>query len=194
MEDANLNATMEAANLNALPACCEQPAFLVMSSFDGGYDPDEIDREKKQNHSEIEKRRRNKMNYYITELSKIIPVCGGSSRKLDKLTVLRMAVQHMRTIRGNMNASSSGCQIKPSFLSDTGLQELLLQVCSILWVLIWCLIRLLHSDIRRLSVCGQLRSREASLCLRIGGADTKLHAERIAWSELVRHPASQRHG
>ena len=86
---------------------------------------------KKQNHSEIEKRRRDKMNHYIMELSKIIPVCGGMSRKLDKLTVLRMAVQHMKTIRGNMNAFGTGGQVKPSFLSENSLHELILQVSTV---------------------------------------------------------------
>lgn len=86
------------------------------------------DESKKHNHSEIEKRRRDKMNHYITELSCLIPMCNAISRKLDKLTVLRMAVQHMKTIKGNMNAFAASNQIKPTFLSDEALLDLILQV------------------------------------------------------------------
>lgn len=104
-------------------------------STNNSIQPAEEDKEKqaRENHCEIERRRRVKMATYFAELCDMVPSCANLARKPDKLTILRMAAQFMKTLRTNNNStnlSSTQDLHKPSFLNDHELKYLMVESCD----------------------------------------------------------------
>nr|WJN61961.1 cycle [Phauda flammans] len=76
------------------------------------------------------------MNTYISELSSMIPMCGAMARKLDKLTVLRMAVQHLRSVRGALSAGPLTIKPRPAYLSERELNNLVLHAAHDAFIIV----------------------------------------------------------
>ncbi|XP_055348405.1 basic helix-loop-helix ARNT-like protein 2 [Paramacrobiotus metropolitanus] len=73
-------------------------------------------------HSEIEKRRRNKLNSFIYELATLLPKRDGlyQSKKLDKLSILRLSVHHVRnmTLKSTPPATGALQPMPDTILTD----------------------------------------------------------------------------
>ena len=63
----------------------------------------------------------------MAELAQMIPACTAVPRRLDKLSILKMAVDHMKNLRGDPHAASD---YKPGFLTDEELKQLVVEVSN----------------------------------------------------------------
>lgn len=124
------------------------PSSIQCLPIDGGGGSDDEDmhkrkqcgsklsvEDKRSQHCEVEKRRREKMNRYMAELAQMIPACNAVPRKLDKLSILKMAVEHMKNLRGDPHSSS---EYKPGFLTDDELKQLVVEAANGFMIIISC--------------------------------------------------------
>ena len=81
----------------------------------------------RESHCEIERRRRSKMGTYVNELCDMVPACSTLARKPDKLTILRLAVAHMKALQGNNTPNTLLCGTSFNlFFGDQMLHEVVI--------------------------------------------------------------------
>ncbi|KRZ49097.1 Aryl hydrocarbon receptor nuclear translocator-like protein 1, partial [Trichinella nativa] len=97
------------------------PYLSLQDAFHANSYPNEPSKFRTSNHSKIEKRRRDKLNAYITEISALVPNCSPGSPKLDKLTVLKFALQH---IKRYLNANAKYLSSVPKIFCEIDLDRL----------------------------------------------------------------------
>nr|ALJ33569.1 Bmal [Clytia hemisphaerica] len=74
-------------------------------------------------HRQIEKRRRNNISSLINEIGSLVPMCMNATHRLDKLSMLELAVQQVRMLTRNTDEGDS--RYKPSFLSEEEMKYLI---------------------------------------------------------------------
>jgi len=106
-----------------------QGSMSTVKGVSGGAEDAEKDRIARENHCETERRRRVKMAAYFHELCDMLPTCSTLARKPDKLTILRMAVDHLKNLQG-IGPQGRDAGYKPSFLTDQELKHLIMEAAD----------------------------------------------------------------
>lgn len=67
------------------------------------------------------------MKAHIHELAALVPMCAAiNTNKLDKFTVLRLALQHIKSLLGSARPAAGAASLyKPAFVSDEELKQLM---------------------------------------------------------------------
>ncbi|UJR25520.1 hypothetical protein I4U23_006866 [Adineta vaga] len=99
-----------------------------------------LNKQQRISHSEIERRRREKMNRYIDEIAQLLPI--DAAKRLDKLTVLRVAVETIKYLKGTTSKVLSTGFGKQVYLNDDELLQLTLatidQIGTYIFLIIEC--------------------------------------------------------
>lgn len=88
-------------------------------------------------HRQIEKKRRNRINMMLEEISSLVPICQSIPHRLDKLSVLELAVQRVEMLTQTLSKQTDATY-KPDALTEGEMKYLLEQKQNGFLIVISC--------------------------------------------------------